>query len=154
MSGYAMSLSYSLVDDEDGVQAGFHAQSTDGIDIDVQAEGDDREEVMKAVINEVIEETINQTLYNQQQLEETTDGEPDSLETLQIENEQLRDEVAYLRNLLGETEEEDEDTTSIFDMMLNNHICDCKDDKGNHDSLEDFLSAYNMDLLAKFFNIY
>lgn len=151
MSGYAISASYSLVDDENGVQAGFHAKSTDGIDIDVQAEGDDREEVMKAIVSEVIEETVNQTLNDQRQLEETTDGESNSLETLKIENEQLRDEIAYLRGLINE----EATTASFFDMMLNNHICDRKTDKGNRDSLKDLLSTYDIDVdfFTKFFGI-
>ena len=153
MSGYAMSASYSLVDDdENGVQAGFHLRSTDGINIDVQAEGDDREEVAKTVLSEIINQTLQQSLEAAEQPEEeTTDGEPDSLETLQIENEQLRDEINYLRGLVAESNT----TSSFYKTMINEHICDCKNDKGNRDSLEELLSAYNinMDFITKFFNI-
>ena len=101
MSEYAMSISYSMVDNDGEIEAGFHAQSTDGIDVDVTATGDDREEVAKAVLSDGSEKILEQ-LYQIETNEETSDCESTSFEALQTENDQLRDEISYLRGLVAE----------------------------------------------------
>lgn len=151
MSEYAMSVSYSMVDNGEEVEAGFHAKSTDGLDIDILVNGDDREEVVKAVASEAMETALEQLLaqsLSASENEETTRDEPISLDALQLENEQLRDEVSYLRKLLGPTETNS--CTSFEDLFDNDDSWTTtytyKDNKGNQQtthSKEDIFACFD-----------
>lgn len=104
MSEYGISLSFSMVENEDGVYAGVHYYDTKDLDVDVEVEGENREEVLYALCDEVIAESLAQTFGSASEEEPET---PEmSIEALQEENAQLRDEINYLRECLDDAYEE------------------------------------------------
>lgn len=145
MKEYGISASFSMIENADGVQAGMRFADTEDLDIDVSVEGENREEVMRSLIQEIEEETLQQYLTASEEVE----PEPEmTFEALQEENAQLRDEIEFLRERLDEAWDDEEE-----DARLDN----VSDEKGNqcidNYSLFDSLNPNAAKLLYRIFGI-
>lgn len=129
MKEYGISASFSMVENEDGVMAGLHYTDTEDLDVDVSVEGENREEVMQALIEETLEETLKHSLAAS--IKEEPEPEM-TYEALQEENTQLRDEIKFLRARLNDVYDE----AGIFQMSLFEEDAqdNVSDNKGNQNA--------------------
>lgn len=154
MKEYGISASFSMIENADGVQAGMHFADTEDLDIDVSVEGENREEVLQSLVQEVAEETMMQALTASEEVE----PEPEmTFEALQEENAQLRDEIEFLRERLDEAWDElsvEKYVENDKDSLLDN----VSDEKGNQNT-DDYswfkdldIDPKALDLFFKMFN--
>lgn len=119
MSEYGVSLNYSHIVKENGdVEAGLHLKNTDGKDIEVSVEGDNLEEVLTELYLNTIDELVNPT-------EEDKEEESLDAEFLLAENEQLREEVMFLRGLIKDNAIPTEEIDSLRESF--DEVCDEND---------------------------
>lgn len=142
MREYGINASFSMIENADGVQAGMHFADTNDLDIDVSVEGENREEVLQALVQEVAEETMVQMLT----MPEEVEPEPEmTYEALQEENAQLRDEIEFLRERLDETYDETEAfQLPLFDDVQTDNV---SENKGNQNISSIFTSKEELDEL-------
>lgn len=136
---YGVSASFSMVENEDGVMAGFHYADTEDLDVDVSVEGENREEVLSALIDEIVEETIQHSLGTS--VEEEPDPEM-TYEALQEENAQLRDEIQFLRARL-------DDANDNTDARIDNNVIENKGNQSTNFNSQMDIWDLLMDLWAE-----
>lgn len=94
MENWGFSYNKSMVRDDDGWTGGVNYTSTDGIEANAEIKADSLEDAERQ-LEEAIRKVINKQIAETDSL---PDAEVDNqVHHLEVENEQLRDEVAFLR---------------------------------------------------------
>lgn len=111
---YSVSTAMNLIVDNSEVEASMNYKDSNGNDFCVLANGDDLFEVTEALISEFAEEMLNNTCNCE---------EEHDIDFYIQENEQLRDEIEYLRDLVDELSAE---VDCYEQALLDSENCKCK----------------------------
>ena len=131
MSEYGVTLNCSYVQDKDGiVTIGAHYTNTDGQDIEVEKKANNLEDA----VLDLYEDLITQMLTPPTE-EESVDEEVD-IDFVLAENQQLREEIAWLRErylgaqqTITELNQDFDEVCEENEILLNelqHHDCKCK----------------------------
>lgn len=153
-----VTMNYSHIIDGNGhVEAGIHFKNTDGVDITVENAGDN----FFNVISELYTDTVDKVL-EAQKVEENIEDDEDLYEDFLIaENQQLREEIDYLRDrcdqqvMLIDTLYKDiddlcDENDVLFNELETNQCCCKKEDISLSECVDDLNRC--LDFIEKFLN--